>query len=191
MRLVEPLAGSRILDLRCGEGYVARQLMSGGAASVVGIDISAQMIERARASEQQAPLGIILRGARRAGADPPAPKRHLRSGSGRLLLQLSLAGRDDGGDEEVVRVLRPGGRFVFVVPIPPCRSCARRSRPSISTPMERGTSSGRDRLFEGRIWLRDGLGSTSLVSRMLTWRSIPHSSPPTPCSINPPPPVGH
>ena len=39
---------ARVLDLGCGEGYVARQLGERGARSVHGIDVSAEMVERAK-----------------------------------------------------------------------------------------------------------------------------------------------
>src|SRR6266481_2595365 len=43
-------ASDRILDLGCGTGIVARVLRErlGGAASIVGLDMSPAMIERAR-----------------------------------------------------------------------------------------------------------------------------------------------
>ncbi|HHQ14589.1 MAG TPA: class I SAM-dependent methyltransferase [Chromatiales bacterium] len=52
------LAGCRVLDLACGDGFYSRQLRERGAAEVVGVDVSAAMIELARAGEQRTPLGI-------------------------------------------------------------------------------------------------------------------------------------
>ena len=37
---LSPLAGAHVLDLGCGEGYVARLAAEAGAASVTGIDMS-------------------------------------------------------------------------------------------------------------------------------------------------------
>ena len=48
----EPVKGQRVLDLGCGEGYIARQLKKRGAAHVEGIDISEEMIASAIATEQ-------------------------------------------------------------------------------------------------------------------------------------------
>lgn len=42
-----PLAGKRVLDLGCGYGWHCRFAAEAGAAEVVGIDLSAKMIERA------------------------------------------------------------------------------------------------------------------------------------------------
>ena len=48
-----PLSGLRVLDLGCGEGYVARKIVDAGAASVLGIDLSAGMIEQALAEAKR------------------------------------------------------------------------------------------------------------------------------------------
>ena len=55
-----PLPGRRVLDLGCGEGFVARQIKAAGAESVLGIDLSEGMIEQARAEERRNPIGIEL-----------------------------------------------------------------------------------------------------------------------------------
>lgn len=47
LRLVAPSKGMRILDVACGEGYFARA-MKAAHATVDGIDIAAELIERAR-----------------------------------------------------------------------------------------------------------------------------------------------
>ena len=52
------VAGLSVLDLACGEGFYARLLKLRGAARVVGVDLSAEMIRLARAAEAEEPLGI-------------------------------------------------------------------------------------------------------------------------------------
>ena len=47
--LLPPLAGRRIVDLGCGFGWFARHAAGEGAASVLGLDLSENMIARARA----------------------------------------------------------------------------------------------------------------------------------------------
>jgi 2-polyprenyl-3-methyl-5-hydroxy-6-metoxy-1,4-benzoquinol methylase len=47
-----------ILDLACGEGFYTRQLKLRGAANVVGVDISEEMISLADEAEQSDPLGL-------------------------------------------------------------------------------------------------------------------------------------
>src|SRR5918992_4377641 len=57
-RLVGILNGKRVLDLACGLGFYTRLLKQHGAAQVLGIDISPEMIRLARQQEQAEPLGI-------------------------------------------------------------------------------------------------------------------------------------
>jgi len=60
-RMVGDLAGKRVLDLACGFGFYTRQLKHRGAAKVVGIDISPEMVRLARAKEQEDPAGAEYR----------------------------------------------------------------------------------------------------------------------------------
>src|SRR5262245_6598559 len=61
LQLVGDLSGKAVLDLACGEGFYSRILKRHGAARVVGVDLSARMIELARAEEAREPLGIEYR----------------------------------------------------------------------------------------------------------------------------------
>jgi len=58
LRLVGDVRGLRVLDLACGEGFYSRRLKALGAASVVGVDISAGMIRLAEQQERAEPQGI-------------------------------------------------------------------------------------------------------------------------------------
>lgn len=49
--------GSRVLDMACGDGFYTRLLKRAGAATVTGIDVSAEMIRLAEQAEAQYPLG--------------------------------------------------------------------------------------------------------------------------------------
>src|SRR6185369_14410423 len=51
------VVGQRICDLACGQGRVARHLAAHGAR-VVGVDISARLLEIARRRETLSPHGI-------------------------------------------------------------------------------------------------------------------------------------
>lgn len=44
----ERVVGARVCDLCCGEGYLGRFLMKQGATSVVGVDVSSELVEEAR-----------------------------------------------------------------------------------------------------------------------------------------------
>ena len=58
MQLVGDVRGLRVLDLACGEGFYTRRIRQAGAAQVVGVDISGEMIELAAEAERREPLGI-------------------------------------------------------------------------------------------------------------------------------------
>lgn len=57
-KLLPDLTGLSVVDLACGEGIYTRKLMRRGAAKVVGVDISAEMIALARQSEASVPIGV-------------------------------------------------------------------------------------------------------------------------------------
>ena len=57
-RMVGALEGKRVLDLACGFGFYTRLLKQRGAAQVIGVDISPEMIRLAHQQEQAEPLGI-------------------------------------------------------------------------------------------------------------------------------------
>ncbi|HKG26483.1 MAG TPA: class I SAM-dependent methyltransferase [Thermomicrobiales bacterium] len=108
----EPVAGRRVLDLGCGQGWFSRQLGRRGA-QVVGIDISAAQIAHARRHETIDPLGITFQqlDAARIGTRWPPASFDLVTAC--LVLHdlpdatAVLAGARD--------VLVPAGRFVFSI----------------------------------------------------------------------------
>ena len=61
MNLIGDLAGKKVVDVACGEGWLTRELRKAGASEVIGIDISEKMIELARWQEASEPLGIEYR----------------------------------------------------------------------------------------------------------------------------------
>lgn len=50
LRLVGDVAGMQVLDLACGEGHYTRRMKRAGAAHVLGVDVSAEMIRLAEAA---------------------------------------------------------------------------------------------------------------------------------------------
>ena len=56
--LAGDVRGLSILDLPCGEGIYARAFARRGAGSVLGVDLSSAMVERARVIEREEKLGI-------------------------------------------------------------------------------------------------------------------------------------
>jgi len=57
-RMVGALDGKSVLDLACGFGFYTRLLKQRGAATVLGVDISPEMIRLAHQQEQAEQLGI-------------------------------------------------------------------------------------------------------------------------------------
>jgi SAM-dependent methyltransferase len=49
LAMLPPIAGKRVVDLGCGFGWFCRFAAEAGAASVLGLDLSEKMLERARA----------------------------------------------------------------------------------------------------------------------------------------------
>ena len=47
------------MDVACGFGFYTRLLKQRGAAQVIGVDISPEMVRLAHQQEQADPLGII------------------------------------------------------------------------------------------------------------------------------------
>ena len=110
--LLPPLAGRRLLDLGCGMGWFCRWAAEQGAAAVVGIDLSSNMLQRAR--ELSRP-GIIV--YRQADLDeltlPPAAFDLVYSSLAfHYLRDLPRLWT------EIAGALVAGGRFVFSVEHP-------------------------------------------------------------------------
>lgn len=56
LQLAGDIAGLHLLDLACGEGIYTRKLKKQGATTILGVDLSARMIDLAEEAEQQEPL---------------------------------------------------------------------------------------------------------------------------------------
>ena len=151
----EPVQGARIADLGCGEGYLARQLVLRGAAFVEGMDISAGMIEKAEAAGTQG-------GRIRYQVANAADDWKLEEGSFDLVIAVFLFNYLASEEMERVmgrarRLLKEGGRFVFAVPHPSLAWMRPQTAPFYFDPGRYGYFTGRNTLFEGRIWRRDGV----------------------------------
>jgi SAM-dependent methyltransferase len=112
LRLAGDIRGADVLDLACGQGIAARALARGGAATVTGVDVTAEMIEAARRYESAEPLGI------RYLIDDAQALTTLHAGSFDLVTcQLGLMDIPDmtAALTAAARVLRPGGSLVFVI----------------------------------------------------------------------------
>ena len=106
-------ADGRILDLGCGAGRTTFGLHDEGYRDIVGVDLSPQMIRRARAHAERRHRSLPFR----VGDACRLPFR-ARSFQGCLfsfngLMTIPSLARRIAALREVRRVLAPGGRFVF------------------------------------------------------------------------------
>ncbi|MCW5969571.1 MAG: methyltransferase domain-containing protein [Blastocatellales bacterium] len=101
--LLAPKAGERILDVGCGTGHLTKQIADAGA-SVVGLDASADMIERARASYPG--IEFILGDAADFEFDEPFDAVFSNAA-------LHWVERAEDAVICMSRALRQGGRFVI------------------------------------------------------------------------------
>lgn len=108
LRVVGDVRGLRVLDLACGNGYLARRYARAGAR-VTGIDASAPILKRARARETQDPLGIVYHVCDAARLEPLEDASFDLVASNMALMDIEGA---EGAIHEVGRVLKEGGRFV-------------------------------------------------------------------------------
>lgn len=94
--------GATVLDVGCGNGWFARQFATGRRLDLCGIDLSTRAVRNAARQLPDAEWIV-------ANAD-----RGLPLADRSVELVLSIFGRRPA--EEIVRVLRPDGRLVIVVP---------------------------------------------------------------------------
>lgn len=101
--------GCRVLDVGCGNGYLARRFARAGAR-VVGIDAAAPLLARARSREAAEPLGITY-----LEGDAASPTGLAEASIDLAFANLSLIdiAAAEGVFDEVARVVVDGGRFVF------------------------------------------------------------------------------
>jgi ubiquinone/menaquinone biosynthesis C-methylase UbiE len=155
LELCEPVAGLRVLDIGCGEGYCSRELSRRGAAWVHGIDLSESMIAAAKLQQIEDSLGISYE----VGCATNLKQFH--DGEIDLVVAVFLfnyltIAHTQECMAEVARILRPGGRFVFSVPHPSFPYMREAAYPFYFQVEGTGYFSKRDQQFPGRIWKRDG-----------------------------------
>jgi SAM-dependent methyltransferase len=112
--LSDRLAGARVCDLCCGEGYLGRHLLTLGVREVVGIDLSDTLIEVARRRAPEGPISYRV--------DDAAALSSVADGAFDIVVsQMAMMDVADhrGLFAAARRVLTPGGAFVFSM-LHPC-----------------------------------------------------------------------
>jgi ubiquinone/menaquinone biosynthesis C-methylase UbiE len=116
LRLLAAKPGDHVLDLACGQGVLCRLLAAKGIEST-GVDAASELIRLARSRQPTgtaAPAKFHVADAREIGF---LPADHFSLAACVLSIQnMHPLGPVFGG---VARVLKPGGRFVFVL-MHPC-----------------------------------------------------------------------
>jgi ubiquinone/menaquinone biosynthesis C-methylase UbiE len=110
--LLPPLAGKRVLDLGCGFGKMCRYALEQGAASVVGVDISAKMLARAHADTDDPRISYVQSALEDLNFAPASFDLVVCS------LALHYVERFDSICAKVKSWLVAGGAFVFSVEHP-------------------------------------------------------------------------
>ncbi|WP_157099749.1 class I SAM-dependent methyltransferase [Microbispora sp. ATCC PTA-5024] len=105
-----PLEGLSVLDLACGTGFYSREIKRRGAARVVGVDLSPEMIATAQQIEKDNPLGIdyLVQDA----ADLNGTGDFDIATGVHLLHYATSAQHLAGICAGIATTLRPGGRFI-------------------------------------------------------------------------------
>lgn len=103
--------GSRVLDLCTGTADLLVEALERGAAGCsVGVDLSFQMLSRGRTKLERRGLGAALL----AGDVERLPLRDESFAGALVAFGIRNVGDVEAGLEEVLRVLRPGGRLVVL-----------------------------------------------------------------------------
>jgi len=105
--MLPAMAGKRVVDLGCGFGWFCRWTREAGATEVLGLDVSANMLARAR--ETTADPAITYRQADLETLELPAASFDLAYSA----LTLHYLEKLDALFATVHRALAPGGHFVF------------------------------------------------------------------------------
>lgn len=151
---LEPMATATVLDLGCGEGYLARQMCARGADSVLGIELSEEMVNRAQLASTNSALSWQQGSA--------TDLDHLVDNSYDRIAAIFLFNYLTRKEMTMVltharRLLKAGGKFVFTVPHPSLPWLRPQEYPFFFGPEDAVYMGDRDRTLEGRIWRRDGI----------------------------------
>lgn len=155
IEMCEPVKGNRLLDIGCGEGYVGRELLKRGAAQIHGMDISDAMIEKAEAEKQSQHLENLTYEVRDIRG---LQNEEFQVNTVLAMFLFNYLNTTDTAEvmKTAYSQLKPGGHFIFSVPHPSLAFLKQDKYPFYFE-KRGGYFSGRNILFPGEIWRRDGV----------------------------------
>jgi SAM-dependent methyltransferase len=148
------LKNRSVLDIGCGEGYCARELKRRGAGDYLGVDLSSQMIEAAKAQDAKDQYGVVYQ---THNIIEFKPARQFDLCIAVFLFNYLTVEEMQRTFSMVYQALNSDGEFIFSVPHPffPFVRAG-------NTPPFYFVSSGKnyfanvDEKFEGEIWKQNG-----------------------------------
>jgi len=124
LRILPPTPGKKILDIACGQGFFSKVYAAGGA-SVLGVDISKELIKRAKLSVDNLGAQSRIRESENLKFEVGNANKlsvHDKSFDGAILVLALQNIKDMGGViKEAYRVLVQGGKLVIVLNHPAFR----------------------------------------------------------------------
>jgi SAM-dependent methyltransferase len=154
--LCEPLAGLKVLDLGCGEGYVGRQMLKRGANHVDGIDISDNMIRNAIQIQQNEKIHNATYNVMDISEFKVDREDEYDLIIAMFLFNYLTIEEMQATMEKVRRLLKPNGYFIYSVPHP-LLAYLKKDKFPFYFDVKGGYFSARNTLFPGEIWRRDGV----------------------------------
>ena len=151
------LSGSHILDLGCGEGYVARELHRRGAQRVHGFDISAEMVALATATTAPEAQNALIFETADLSRPLSVPDNSFDRALAVFLFNYLTCEETASVLETVRHALVKGGRFIFTVPHPALGWIRPNTYPFFIDPGAASYQEAVDTTLKGHIWRRDGV----------------------------------
>jgi len=135
--LLPDIHDASVLDLGCGYGWLCRWAVENGASTVLGVDVSANMLNKAKSFPEDSSAITYLQADLETLALPPITYRVVYSSLALHYLQNLPA-----LVAQVYQSILPGGAFVFSV-----------EHPVYTAPREPKFAENKD---GGKVWLLDG-----------------------------------
>jgi ubiquinone/menaquinone biosynthesis C-methylase UbiE len=142
LALIGDIEGESVLDLACGQGWLARELATQRGARVTGVDLSAELLTLARRYEAEEPLGVTY-----IQDDAQTLSRIESDAYDGVVCTLALMDIPDltATLRAARRILRQGGWFVFSL-----------THPCFQSPYARTTEENGDPVRVIRRYLTEG-----------------------------------